>query len=278
MHRDVKPANILLDADGHAYLTDFGVSKRASGDTTETGAAVGTLDYLAPEQIRGEPVDGRSDQSRLRCVLSSAWRERRPSGARPRRRRCGRICTTIRRRCGPGARPRAAAGAGEGQRGSVGDMRRADRRGSVPRCARRAGPAPAAARPGRRRRRSRRARGGRGGGAVARETAAARRRRCPQAAASWRSTPRATGYSAFIESPVTRSNLAVGEGAIWALDTDDATVTRIDPRTKAVTEQFTANSIPAAVAAGAGAVWVGNTRPSAGANSMVSVSRVDPRR
>src|SRR5206468_9836328 len=68
VHRDVKPANILLDADGHAYLTDFGVSQRASGDTTEPGL-IGTLDYLAPEQIRGEPVDGRSDQYALACVL-----------------------------------------------------------------------------------------------------------------------------------------------------------------------------------------------------------------
>src|SRR6185295_16404388 len=81
--------------------------------------------------------------------------------------------------------------------------------------------------------------------------------------------PARTGYSAFSETAVTPSNLAVGEGAIWALDTDDATVTRIDPRTKGVTGHFTANSIPAALAAGAGAVWVGNTRPIAGINAMV---------
>jgi ABC-type branched-subunit amino acid transport system substrate-binding protein len=54
-------------------------------------------------------------------------------------------------------------------------------------------------------------------------------------------------------------------------------VTRIDPRTKAITGLFSAKSIPAAVAAGAGAVWVGNSRPiDGGPNSMVSVSRVDP--
>jgi hypothetical protein len=69
VHRDVKPANILLDEDGHAYLTDFGITKQLAGDSTETERIVGTLDYLAPEQIRGEEVDGRTDCYALACVL-----------------------------------------------------------------------------------------------------------------------------------------------------------------------------------------------------------------
>jgi streptogramin lyase len=69
VHRDVKPGNVLLDDDGHAYLTDFGITKRRGGDSTETGQLVGTLDYLAPEQIRGEDVDGRADCYALACVL-----------------------------------------------------------------------------------------------------------------------------------------------------------------------------------------------------------------
>jgi ABC-type branched-subunit amino acid transport system substrate-binding protein/streptogramin lyase len=69
VHRDVKPANVLLDEDGHAYLTDFGVSKQVGGVSTDTGRLVGTLDYLAPEQIRGEKVDGRTDCYALACVL-----------------------------------------------------------------------------------------------------------------------------------------------------------------------------------------------------------------
>ena len=69
VHRDMKPANVLLDEDDHAYLTDFGITKQLGGDSTDTGRLVGTLDYLAPEQIRGEPVDGRTDSYALGCVL-----------------------------------------------------------------------------------------------------------------------------------------------------------------------------------------------------------------
>ena len=69
VHRDVKPGNVLIDEDGHAYLTDFGVSKQLGGVSTDTGRMVGTLDYLAPEQIRGEAVDARTDGYALACVL-----------------------------------------------------------------------------------------------------------------------------------------------------------------------------------------------------------------
>jgi YVTN family beta-propeller protein len=71
VHRDVKPANMLLDEDGHAYLADFGLTKqRAEGSgVTHTGQLLGTLDYIAPEQIRGQELDGRSDQYALACVL-----------------------------------------------------------------------------------------------------------------------------------------------------------------------------------------------------------------
>ena len=69
VHRDVKPGNVLLDEEGHAYLTDFGISKQVSGASTDTGRAVGTLDYLAPEQIRGDKLDGRTDCYAFACVL-----------------------------------------------------------------------------------------------------------------------------------------------------------------------------------------------------------------
>jgi len=73
VHRDVKPANVLLGQDDHAYLTDFGLTKRtattADGAVSRAGGWVGTLGYVAPEQIRGERVDARTDVYALGCVL-----------------------------------------------------------------------------------------------------------------------------------------------------------------------------------------------------------------
>ncbi len=71
VHRDVKPGNVLLTSDDHVYLSDFGLTKRAlsvSG-VTETGQLVGTLDYVAPEQIKGDPVDARADVYSLGCIV-----------------------------------------------------------------------------------------------------------------------------------------------------------------------------------------------------------------
>ncbi|MGI8446466.1 MAG: serine/threonine-protein kinase [Streptosporangiaceae bacterium] len=76
VHRDVKPANMLLDpAPGggrteHVYLSDFGLSKQAVAGLglTATGQLVGTLDYVAPEQIENRPVDGRGDLYSLACT------------------------------------------------------------------------------------------------------------------------------------------------------------------------------------------------------------------
>ncbi|MDF9815380.1 serine/threonine-protein kinase [Streptomyces sp. SPB162] len=77
VHRDVKPGNILLaegtdsDRPEHAYLTDFGLTKKSLSLTgfTSVGQFVGTLDYVAPEQISGRPVDGRCDVYSLACVV-----------------------------------------------------------------------------------------------------------------------------------------------------------------------------------------------------------------
>ena len=70
IHRDVKPANVIVRADRRVKLSDFGIAK-ALGDTTltESGSFVGTLKYLAPEQIEGSPVDGRTDLYSLSILL-----------------------------------------------------------------------------------------------------------------------------------------------------------------------------------------------------------------
>ena len=71
MHRDVKPANALLAAQDHVYLTDFGLTKRAASGSamTKTGQLVGTVDYVAPEQVEGGSVDARTDVYSLACVF-----------------------------------------------------------------------------------------------------------------------------------------------------------------------------------------------------------------
>jgi WD40 repeat protein len=72
LHRDVKPANILLDQAGHAFLADFGIARPLADDATlltNTGDYVGTLDYMAPERLMRGDVDAASDVYSLACVL-----------------------------------------------------------------------------------------------------------------------------------------------------------------------------------------------------------------
>jgi serine/threonine-protein kinase len=68
-HRDIKPANILIDANGDAFLTDFGLAKDSQGSLlTRPGQTVGSLDYMAPEQIHGAEVTPQTDVYALACV------------------------------------------------------------------------------------------------------------------------------------------------------------------------------------------------------------------
>lgn len=80
VHRDVKPANILLSDDGTVKVADFGIAKvaEAAEDLTRTGTVLGTAAYVAPEQVLGQEVDGRTDQYALGCVLYETLTGRQP--------------------------------------------------------------------------------------------------------------------------------------------------------------------------------------------------------
>ena len=75
VHRDVKPANVLIARSGegsedHIYLTDFGIARRTDGDSiTRTGMLVGTVDYMAPERLKGDRGDAASDIYSFGCML-----------------------------------------------------------------------------------------------------------------------------------------------------------------------------------------------------------------
>ena len=79
IHRDVKPENILLSRHGHAMLADFGIARgrllasgQAATGLTQSGMALGTADYMSPEQALGDDIDGRSDVYSLGCVVYEA--------------------------------------------------------------------------------------------------------------------------------------------------------------------------------------------------------------
>lgn len=78
VHRDAKPSNILVTPDGHTKITDFGIARITSSQMTQTGTVMGTPSYMSPEQVRGESIDGRSDQFSLAVMAYELVTGRKP--------------------------------------------------------------------------------------------------------------------------------------------------------------------------------------------------------
>ena len=286
IHRDVKPANVLVDEDEHAYLTDFGISKQLGGASTDTGRLVGTLDYLAPEQIRGEAVDGRSDCYALACMLYECL-----AGAPPFRRETEaetlwahmqeeppplrghpRLDPVLRKGLAKEKDDRYATCAEliEAGRVALGLAGSATaRRPRIP--------------PGLvRHRRTVLAAGllalaATGAAAiVALTTGDEDGDLAPAGNGVAAIDPGSGKLESFTTAATAPSNIAVGQGAVWVLNTQDETVSRIDPKTKAVTKRYKTIGVPTDLAVGEGALWVGNGG-GRDANFTVSVSRLDPK-
>jgi ABC-type branched-subunit amino acid transport system substrate-binding protein/DNA-binding beta-propeller fold protein YncE/predicted Ser/Thr protein kinase len=264
VHRDIKPANVLLDEDEHVYLTDFGITKQLGGASTDTGRLVGTLDYLAPEQIRGDPVDGRTDCYSLACVLYECLAGKPPfhrateaetmwahmQDEPPPLRGRARLDAVLRK---------ALAKDREHRYGRCSELIEAAAGAlglAAPRTAARAA-----------RRRARRpgvllVAGGllllvaAGGAAIAALGGGEDEEPAPQRNGVAAIDGGGTQLASFTQTETPPSSLAVGEGAVWVLGLEDSTLSRIDPETKKVVKRFRLRHAPTDIAAGAGAVWV----------------------
>ncbi|HEX9120709.1 MAG TPA: protein kinase [Terriglobales bacterium] len=80
IHRDIKPANIMITGDGTVKIMDFGIAKSGGTGMTSTGQVVGTPNYMSPEQVKGKPLDGRTDLFSVGVVLYEMLTGTRPFG------------------------------------------------------------------------------------------------------------------------------------------------------------------------------------------------------
>jgi ABC-type branched-subunit amino acid transport system substrate-binding protein/DNA-binding beta-propeller fold protein YncE/predicted Ser/Thr protein kinase len=281
VHRDVKPANVLLDEEGEAYLADFGLTKQAGGASTKTGQIVGTLDYLAPEQIRGEEVDGRSDQYALACLLYECL-----AGKPPFRRQTEAQTLWAHMHEDPQSLQAYPVLDPVFGRGLAKD--KAER---FPTCVDLVDSAREALgletpRVRRRRRLVRRSRMLIAAGAlilagamaaVVVELKTGGSAEVPEAAANSvvAINPRTNRVETVVGVGRTPIAVAVGEGAVWVLNADDKTISKIDPQTGKVEGTIGVGRIPTDIAVGKGSVWAVSNGVATGSGT-VTLTRYDP--
>lgn len=294
VHRDVKPSNVLLTPEDHVYVSDFGLTKRALSVSglTATGQLVGTIDYVAPEHIKGDAVDRRADVYSLGCmvyeclsghppyprdlevgVLWAHVEEPPPKVTDERPELLPEVDDVIASAMAkdPNERTPAAGEVATGLRSALGL--------EAPTAERRTPPRP---RPAREPRRNAvfiaalvgigalLALGvgillaGGGGGEVI----------VPPANSLARIEAGSMGFSTPVPVGQDPTGVAIGEdGDLWVINQGDSTVSRIDPDSGEVTSTKSTLGIPTGVAAGEGAVWI--TNGFGGPSGSGEVVRVD---
>ena len=288
VHRDVKPGNVLIGSGGEGYLCDFGLTKPMAADrsVTESGQFLGTLDYVAPEQIEGGEIDGRADQYALGCVLYECLAGRPPfdgsSGMAVMWAHMHEAAPSLHEHrlelpaALDGVIRRALAKSPDSRYGSCAEF--VDSAQSV------VGSAGGSSVPRRRFRASflLLAAALVVAAAVVAALLAGRGEEVGPSSAPAPAAPavEVVRNSVVAIDPETNevvsgipvgnlpSSIAVGEGAVWVLNGDDRTVSRIDPETTAE-RRFSVGATPTGLAVGEGALWVAN-------GFEGTVSRVDP--
>jgi len=292
VHRDVKPGNVLLTPDDHVYVSDFGLTKRALSVSglTATGQLVGTIDYVAPEHIKGDVVDGRADVYSLGCVVVECltghvpylrdlevgvlWahvEEPPPTVTGERPDLPAEVDDVVASAMAKDRNARTPT-AGEVATALRSALRLEPPTGEVPK---RPIKRPARAKP-----RLRwlvaaaAALGALAVGVAALLAGGGSEPIVPAANSVARIDAGALAFTTSLQVGEDPTGVAIGEdGDVWVINQGDSTVNRIEPGTGEVTSAKSTLGVPTGIATGEGAVWITNGFGSA---SGTQVARVDP--
>ncbi|WP_052592809.1 serine/threonine-protein kinase [Luteipulveratus mongoliensis] len=277
VHRDVKPANILITRPRdrwYAYLTDFGISKDVrDGALTQTGTAIGTLDYIAPEQLEGGALDHRADQYALGCVLFKTLTGRVPF---PRETDAARMYAHVSAPVPPldsvrpgvggpldGVVARAMAKRPVDRYGSAGEFTRAARQAIASPLSTGSAAIPTPATPTGGTKRRAWVIGGVAATVLALGGVAALTLpdRSPAAGPTTSTTAGGPPAGRIVGAPIKVGtgpvDLTDGDGYLWTANGDAASISRIDPRSRAATD-FSVAGQPTEMVVGQGKAWVWN--------------------